>query len=236
MQLDASHSALAARQHLALGLLHAAGILPIVTVDSIDQARAVADALRRGGLCSIEVTLRTPAALAAIAALKREFPGLVIGAGTVLTPDQIIAAEQAGADFLVTPGSSHAMVHALAAASVPVVPGAATASELLTLAEHGFHVAKLFPAAALGGIALLKALRGPLPEFMFCPTGGIGESDACDYLAQPNVACIGGSWMVPRAWMQAGEFEKIAASAVKARAIIDAARKNDRVDVAPESR
>ena len=218
MQTFSSH---AAHQQTALRLLRAAGILPVVTVDSIDQARAVAVALQRGGLHSIELTLRTPVALGAIAVLKREFPDLVIGAGTVLTPDQINAAEQAGADFLVTPGASPSMIVALANASLPAVPGAATPSELLTLAEHGFQVAKLFPAAAIGGIAMLKALHGPLPEFMFCPTGGIYEADAGDYLAQPNVACIGGSWMVPRAWLQAGEFDKITASAARARAIID---------------
>ena len=218
-------SSLAGRQHIALSLVRAAGILPIVTVDNIDQARAVADALQRGGLRSIELTLRTPAALGAIAALKKEFPDFVVGAGTVLTPDQINAAEQVGADFLVTPGTSHSMIRALAAASLPVVPGAATPSELLTLAEHGFHVAKLFPAAAVGGIAMLKALHGPLPEFMFCPTGGINEADAGLYLAQPNVVCIGGSWMVPRAWVHAGEFNKVTASAARACAIIDAARR-----------
>lgn len=214
-------STLAGRQQTALRLLRAAGILPVVTVDSIDQARAVADALQRGGLRSIELTLRTPAALGAMAALKREFPDLVIGAGTVLTRDQINAAEQAGADFLITPGTSPAMIVALATASLPAVPGAATPSELLTLAENGFRVAKLFPAGAVGGIAMLKALHGPFPDFMFCPTGGINEADASDYLAQPNVACIGGSWMVPRAWLQAGEFDKITASAARARAIID---------------
>ena len=224
MQPDDSPS-LADRQRIALRLLHAAGILPIVTVDSIDQARAVAEALQRGGLRSIEVTLRTPVALAAITTLKHEYPELVVGAGTVLTPDQIDAAAQAGADFLVTPGTSASMMFALAAASLPVVPGAATPSELLTLAEHGFHVAKLFPAAAVGGIAMLKALHGPLPDFMFCPTGGISQADAGQYLAQPNVACIGGSWMVPRAWLQAGEFDKVAASAAQARAIIDAVRR-----------
>lgn len=218
-------STLAGRQQTALRLLRAAGILPVVTVDSIDQARAVADALQRGGLRSIELTLRTPAALGAMAALKRGFPDLIIGAGTVLTRDQIDAAEQAGADFLVTPGASSSMIAALAAASLPVVPGAATPSELLTLAEHGFKVAKLFPAAAVGGIAMLKALHGPLPEFMFCPTGGINEADAGDYLAQPNVVCIGSSWMVPRAWLQAGEFDKITVSAARARTIIDAARR-----------
>jgi 2-dehydro-3-deoxyphosphogluconate aldolase / (4S)-4-hydroxy-2-oxoglutarate aldolase len=215
-------SNLAGRQQTALRMLRDAGILPIVTVDSIEQARAVAEALQRGGLLSIELTLRTPVALAAMAALKREFPGMVVGAGTVLTPEQISAAEQAGADFLVTPGASPSMVAALAACALPVVPGAATPSELLTLAEHGFQVAKLFPAAAVGGITMLKALHGPLPDLMFCPTGGIGEADAAGYLAQPNVACIGGSWMVPRNWLQAGEWSKVTESAARARAIINA--------------
>jgi 2-dehydro-3-deoxyphosphogluconate aldolase/(4S)-4-hydroxy-2-oxoglutarate aldolase len=220
--MSSNDSTLASRQQSALRLLRTAGILPIVTVDSIDQARAVAEALQRGGLRSIELTLRTPAALSAMAALKREFPELVIGAGTVLTPEQIAAAEQAGADFLVTPGASPAMIVALAASSLPVVPGAATPSELLSLVEQGFSVAKLFPAAAVGGIAMLKALHGPLPDLMFCPTGGIGEADAAAYLAQPNVACIGGSWMVPRNWLQAGEWSKVTESATRARAIVEA--------------
>ncbi len=215
-------SMLAGRQHIALRLLRAAGILPIVNIDSLDEARAVAEALQRGGLNSIELTLRTAAALPAIAALKREYPGLTVGAGTVLTGEQVTRAEQAGADFLVTPGVSSSIIAALQASSLPVVPGAATPSELLTLAEHGFHVAKLFPAAAVGGIAMLRALHGPLPEFMFCPTGGINEADASEYLAQPNVACIGGSWMVPRAWVKAGEFDQVVVSAARARVLVDA--------------
>lgn len=219
-------AAFVARQQTALRLLRAAGILPIVTVDSIDQARAVADALLRGGLHSIELTLRTPVALAALAALKREFSQLIVGAGTVLTREQIDAAEQAGADFLVTPGASPTMAAALANSRLPVVPGAATPSELLVLAEHGFRVAKLFPAAVVGGIAMLKALHGPLPEFFFCPTGGINESDAADYLAQANVACIGGSWMVPGAWLQARQFDKVSAAAARARSIVDASSAN----------
>lgn len=216
------HATLAGRQASALRLLRAAGILPIVTVDSLDQARAVADALQRGGLDSIELTLRTPIALAALAMLKHEYPALVIGAGTVLTPEHIAAAEQAGADFLVTPGASPAMIAALAACALPVVPGAATPSELLTLIGHGFRVAKLFPAAAVGGITMLKALHGPLPELMLCPTGGIAEADAPGYLAQPNVACIGGSWMVPAAWLRDKDWDKVTQSAARARAIVDA--------------
>ena len=212
---------LAGHQATALGMLRAAGILPIVTVDSVDQAMAVAEALQKGGLHSIELTLRTPAALPSVSALKRAFPELVIGAGTVLNPDQLQAAIQAGSDFIVTPGATPSMVRTLAAADLPVVCGAATPSELLVLLEYGFRVAKLFPAAAVGGIRMLKALHGPLSELMFCPTGGISEADAADYLAQPNVACIGGSWMVPRNWLQAGDFGKVRESAAKARAISD---------------
>lgn len=213
---------IAATQRSALQMLRNAGILPIITADSLDQARAIAEALQAGGLRSIELTLRTSVALAAITALKREFPELVVGAGTVLTRDQLSAAQQAGADFIVTPGASPDMVDALATATLPVVPGAATPSEILHLAECGFRVAKLFPAAAVGGITMLKALHGPLPGLMFCPTGGIGEADAAGYLAQPNVACIGGSWMVPRDWIAAGAWDKVTASAARARAIIDA--------------
>ena len=219
-----NRSGLTARQAAAALVLRTAGILPIVTVDSIEQALRIADALQRGGLTSLELTLRTPSALSAITALKREFPALVIGAGTVLRAEQIAAAEQAGADFLVTPGTSPDLRDALMKTRLPVVPGAATPSELLALAEHGFRVAKLFPAAALGGVAMLKALHGPFPEFVFCPTGGIGEVDAADYLAQSNVACIGGSWMLPRDWLQAGDFDKVATAAAAARAIVDARR------------
>ena len=215
-----SHSHMGDRQARALQLLRSAGILPIVTVDSVDQARAVAEALQRGGLSSIELTLRTDAALPALSVLKREYPDLTVGAGTVLTPDHLRAAEQAGADFIVTPGASRSMLAALADSPLPVVPGAATPSEILTLAGHGFQLAKLFPAAAVGGIGMLKALHGPLSGFMFCPTGGIGEADAAEYLAQPNVACIGGSWMVPRGWLQSGCFDQVEASAARARALV----------------
>jgi 2-dehydro-3-deoxyphosphogluconate aldolase/(4S)-4-hydroxy-2-oxoglutarate aldolase len=213
------------RQQAALALLRSSGILPIITADSVEQALAVAGALQAGGLTGIELTLRTPAALAALAAIKRSFPELSIGAGTVLTPAQLSAAEAAGADFIVTPGCSSSMVDSLAASSLPVVAGVATPSEALVLIEHGFRVAKLFPASAVGGISMLKALHGPLPGMMFCPTGGITEADALDYLRQPNVACIGGSWMVPKSWLQAGDFGKVRESAARARAIIDSVSK-----------
>jgi 2-dehydro-3-deoxyphosphogluconate aldolase/(4S)-4-hydroxy-2-oxoglutarate aldolase len=195
--MDAARTAaLAARQPRTVELLREAGILPILTVDSVEQARGLANALLEGGLNAIELTLRTPAALDAISALKRDCPTLRVGAGTVLTPEQLRAAEDAGADFIVTPGTTPALLEALAGSLLPIVAGASTPSELLAMAEYGFRVAKFFPAAALGGTTMLKALQGPLPHFTFCPTGGLVEADAAAYLALPNVACIGGSWML----------------------------------------
>lgn len=217
-----SHDALLARQPEARALLRAAGILPILTVDSVAQAQAIADALLQGGLHSIELTLRTPAALDAIAALKRDFPTLRVGAGTVLTPRQVRAAEDAGADFLVTPGTTPELRTALAASTLPAIPGAGTPSEMLVLFDMGFRVAKFFPAAALGGMTMLKGLQGPLPELEFCPTGGISEADAASFLAMANVACVGGSWMLPQDWLQHGHWDKVRDSAARARAIIQA--------------
>ena len=212
---------IAERQHRARALLRAARILPIVTADSVEQALAVSRALLEGGLSAIELTLRTPAALPALAALKRELPGVCVGAGTVLDAAQLAEAQAAGADFIVTPGTTPALRDALLACTLPVVAGVATPSEALALRELGFRVAKLFPAAAVGGLAMLKAMHGPLADMTFCPTGGIGEQDAGDYLAQPNVACIGGSWMVPSGWLRTGEWTRVRESAARARAIID---------------
>jgi 2-dehydro-3-deoxyphosphogluconate aldolase / (4S)-4-hydroxy-2-oxoglutarate aldolase len=215
--------AMALRQQQALALLRSARILPVVTVTSVEQALAVSRALLEGGLSAIELTLRTPIALTALAALKRELPGVSVGAGTVLDAKQLAAAQSAGADFIITPGTTPSLRDALADCALPVIAGVASPSEALELREHGFRVAKLFPAAAVGGVAMLKALQGPVADMMFCPTGGIGEHDAADYLALPNVACIGGSWMVPQAWLQAGDWRQVRDSAARARAIIDKA-------------
>lgn len=209
-----------ARQQKAEQLLRAAGILPVVTVHTLDEARRVSEALLAGGLPAIELTLRTPVAMEALAMLKRELPDIVIGAGTVLTVEQMQRAIDAGADFLVTPGTTTEMADALADADVPVVPGAATPTELLSLMARGFRVCKLFPASAVGGLAMLKGLAGPLSELKLCPTGGIGEDTAADYLSQPNVVCIGGSWMVPKNWLEAGEWDKVRESSAKAAAIV----------------
>jgi len=213
-----------ARTQKAESLLRAAGILPVVTVNSLDEARKVSQALLEGGLPAIELTLRTPVAMEALAMLKRELPDIVIGAGTVLTVDQMKQSIDAGADFLVTPGTTAEMASALAQAEIPVVPGAASPTELLTLMAHGFRVCKLFPANAVGGLAMVKGLAGPLSELKLCPTGGIGEDIAADYLSQPNVVCIGGSWMVPKDWLAKGEWDKVRESSAKAAAIVKRVR------------
>lgn len=213
---------IAERQDRAERLLRDAGVLPIVTVDSVDQAKRLTDALLQGGLRAIELTLRTPVALEALAALKRSLPDLAIGAGTVLNEAQMQASIDAGADFLVTPGTTPAMADALANAAVPVVPGAATPTELLALMDRGFRVCKLFPASAVGGLAMVKGVAAPLAGLKLCPTGGIGEKDAADYLAQPNVVCVGGSWMVAKEWLAAGDYAKVAESAARAAAIVKA--------------
>ncbi|WP_058363533.1 bifunctional 4-hydroxy-2-oxoglutarate aldolase/2-dehydro-3-deoxy-phosphogluconate aldolase, partial [Xanthomonas translucens] len=203
-------------QNTAEQLLRAAGILPVVTVHSLDEARRVSAALLEGGLPAIELTLRTPVAMDALAMLKRELPHIKIGAGTVLTETQLQQAIDAGADFIVTPGTPPALAEALVRAPLPVVPGAATPTELLALMARGFRVCKLFPATAVGGLAMLKGLAGPLADLKLCPTGGIGESTAAEYLAQPNVVCIGGSWMVPKDWLANGAWDKVRESAAKA--------------------
>ncbi len=205
-------------------LLRQAGILPVITADSVDQGRRIAEALLEGGLTSLELTLRTPAALETLAALKKELPGIVIGAGTVLTAEHIARSVDAGADFLVTPGTPAPLAEALARASIPAVPGGATPTEFLQLMAHGFRCCKLFPANAVGGLAMLKGLAGPLAGLKLCPTGGISETNAAEFLAQPNVLCVGGSWMVPKDWLAAGDWTKVRESAAKAAAIIAAAR------------
>lgn len=216
---------LAEHQNRAEQLLHAAGILPVVTVHTLEQARRVSAALLEGGLPAIELTLRTPVAMEALAMLKRELPDVVVGAGTVLDATQMQQAIDSGADFLVTPGTPAPLAEALARAPVPVVPGGATPTELLSLMNLGFRVCKLFPATAVGGLAMIKGLAGPLAGLKLCPTGGIGETTAADYLAQPNVVCIGGSWMVPGNWIEGGECDKVRDSAARAAALVRDARK-----------
>lgn len=208
------------RQAHAADLLRNAGVLPVITVHTLDEARAIADALLEGGLNTLELTLRTPVAIDALAMLKRERPDIVIGAGTILNAENIRASTDAGADFLVTPGTPSALADALVDASIPAVPGAATPTEFMALRARGFRNCKLFPASAVGGLAMLKGLAGPLHDMRFCPTGGISESSAAEFLSQPNVLCIGGSWMLDKAWIAAGDWARVRETAARAAQIV----------------
>jgi 2-dehydro-3-deoxyphosphogluconate aldolase/(4S)-4-hydroxy-2-oxoglutarate aldolase len=190
-------------------LLGLAPVVPVLAIDSLAAALSLARALVEGGLPVLEITLRTPAALEVIRALADEVEGAVVGAGTVLTPGQYRAAERAGARFVVSPGASAALLDAAAASGVPFLPGSATASEVMHLLEQGYRCLKFFPAAPAGGAAYLKALAAPLPEVLFCPTGGIDAGAAKEYLALPNVICVGGSWVAPGAAVAAGDWRRI---------------------------
>ncbi|MEU6603775.1 bifunctional 4-hydroxy-2-oxoglutarate aldolase/2-dehydro-3-deoxy-phosphogluconate aldolase [Streptomyces shenzhenensis] len=180
-----------------LSLLDLAPVLPVVVLTDAADAVPLARALVAGGLPAIEVTLRTPAALAAIRAIAAEVPDAVVGAGTVLDRAQVDDSCAAGARFLVSPGWTDALLAAMAGSGVPFLPGVSTTSEVVALLERGVREMKFFPAQAAGGTAYLKSLAGPLPQARFCPTGGIGPANAAEYLSLPNVGCVGGTWMVP---------------------------------------
>ncbi|MGV9363611.1 bifunctional 4-hydroxy-2-oxoglutarate aldolase/2-dehydro-3-deoxy-phosphogluconate aldolase [Amycolatopsis sp. NPDC004772] len=192
-------------------LLELSPVMPVVVIDDADDAVPTARALLAGGIGVIELTLRTPAALSAIERVAAEVPDIVIGAGTVTSPDQAKQAADAGAKFLVTPGCTDAVVDACFESGLPFLPGASTVSEAMRLAERGLSALKFFPAEASGGVAYLKSIAGPLPSLKFCPTGGITVASAPSYLALPNVGCIGGSWLT--ASLDPATIEKLAAEA-----------------------
>jgi 2-dehydro-3-deoxyphosphogluconate aldolase / (4S)-4-hydroxy-2-oxoglutarate aldolase len=182
-----------------------APVIPVLTVASVEDGLAQAKALIAGGLYAIEVTLRTPSALEAIKAIANNIPDAVVGAGTIVSADQINQAVAAGAKFLVSPGAPAVLANAAAQSPVPFLPGCATASEAMALMELGFRALKLFPAEAAGGVKLLASLAAPLPNLRFCPTGGIDLEKAPEYLRLPNVPCVGGSWMLQKAALAAGD-------------------------------
>lgn len=184
-------------------------VMPVLTVHSEAQALAVCDALAAGGILAVEITLRTPAALAAIRAVKAARPDFCVAAGTVRTPEDMETVAAAGVDFAVSPGWSPSLSAAASALGLPFLPGVSTASEIIQGSECGHHCFKLYPAEAVGGIPLLKALAGPFADVEFCPTGGIGAHNYRDYLALPNVLCIGGSWMVDTKLIEAEQWEEI---------------------------
>lgn len=199
----------ASRNESLLATLRLAPVVPVLTIDRLDQAVPLARALVAGGLRVLEITLRTDVALQAMAEIAKAVPDAVVGAGTVLTPSQVQEAASAGAAFLVSPGATTRLAEAAAAGPVPLLPGVATAGEAMAMAELGHHVLKFFPAEPAGGVSYLKSLAAPLPHLAFCPTGGIDAAKARSYLALPNVVCVGGSWVTPADAMRSGDWETI---------------------------
>ena len=192
-----------------------APIVPVLVVDNVSQAEGLAQALVSGGLPALEVTLRTPVALEAIAEMATVAGGFV-GAGTLLTPEDVQNAKDAGAKFGVSPGATDRLLDAALEADLPMLPGAVTATEVMALLEKGYTVQKFFPAEAAGGAPALKSFSAPLPQVRFCPTGGVSMKNARDYLSLPNVLCAGGSWVAPKDAVAAGDWDRIEALAVEA--------------------
>lgn len=193
-------------------------VVPVVKVPSVDAAVNAAKALVRGGVPVIELTLRTSAALDSIRTIAAEVPEIMLGAGTVTTPEQVSLAIEAGARFIVSPGSPLDLQEAVLDTGVPALLGAATVTEMMQLASRGWHTMKFFPAKAAGGTDYLSDVCGPLPDLQFCPTGGVNRKNAADYLALANVACVGGSWLTPEAAVDAGDWatiEKMAGEAAQ---------------------
>lgn len=198
-------------------LCELAPVIPVIVLDALAQAVPAGRALVAGGLPVLEVTLRTPVALDCIRALAAEVEGARVGAGSVNTPELLLEAKAAGATFCVSPGATAALLEAAREEAMPLLPGAATPSEVMRLLEAGFETMKFFPAEQAGGAAYLKALAGPLPQARFCPTGGITPEKARGYLALPSVPCVGGSWVLPKEALAAGDWARIESLAAACR-------------------
>jgi 2-dehydro-3-deoxyphosphogluconate aldolase/(4S)-4-hydroxy-2-oxoglutarate aldolase len=197
-------------------ILRAGPVVPVITLERVEDAVPLARALVAGGLRLLEITLRTPAAADSAAAIIQEVPEAIVGIGTVLTPRDLERAQALGARYALSPGATPALLEAAAGSELPFIPGIATASELMGALEHGFQTVKFFPAVASGGIPALKALAGPFPQARFCPTGGIDEKNARDWLTLPNVVAIGGSWVCQTSDIRAQAWNDITAKAERA--------------------
>ncbi|GAA3630878.1 bifunctional 4-hydroxy-2-oxoglutarate aldolase/2-dehydro-3-deoxy-phosphogluconate aldolase [Kineosporia mesophila] len=200
-------------------LLDVSPVIPVVVVDDVESAVPLAHALLAGGVGIIEVTLRSPAALGAIQAIAAEVPQMLIGAGTVCSEQQAQDSAAAGARFLVSPGSTDRLLDGLERVGLPFLAGCATPSDMMRLLERGITEAKLFPATVVGGTALLKAVGGPLPQLRFCPTGGVTPESAPDFLALPNVGCVGGTWLTPKTAVKDADWQQITALAAATRTL-----------------
>jgi len=210
-------SALAeSRDRQLADLLRSGPVVPVITLERVEDAVPLARALVAGGLRLLEITLRTPAAADAAAAIIRDVPDAIVGIGTVLTPKDLERAQALGARYALSPGATPDLLEAASRSEMPFIPGIATASELMMALAHGFQTVKFFPAVAAGGIPALKALAGPFPQARFCPTGGIDEKNAKDWLALPNVVAVGGSWICSTADIRAQAWSEITAKAQRA--------------------
>ena len=202
-------------------------LMPVINIERMQEVLPLADALAAGGVDTLEITLRTPLALPAIELLRRDRPQLQIGAGTVMDAAQFQAVVEAGAQFIVTPGCTEELLDMGIRSPVPLLPGVATASEVLAGYRLGYRRFKLFPAQACGGVPLLEAFAGPFRGVRFCPTGGISLSSAADYLALENVMCVGGTWMAPRAMIARGDWAGIRRLAEESAALLQVSRAGD---------
>ncbi len=191
-------------------------VVPVLVVKNVDHAVLLAKALIAGGIRVLEVTLRTPVALEVIAKIAKEVPEALIGAGTVINQEQLRQVEEAGAQFALSPGMTPDLLEAGNSGGIAFIPGIATTSELMQAIDLGYTHFKFFPAEAAGGIKAIKSIGGPFPDMIFCPTGGIGPNNYRDYLALPNVRCVGGSWLVPDGAMEAGDWSRISTLAQQA--------------------
>lgn len=202
-----------------LQIMRAGPVIPVIVIDRLEDAVPLARALVAGGVRVLELTLRTPVALRAIEAIANEVEGAIVGVGTITRAEDFVRSIKAGASFGVSPGLTPELVAAARDSGLPLLPGVMTPSEVIAARAAGFNELKLFPAQQAGGLGMLKALSGPFPDTRFCPTGGISPAMAPEFLALPNVTCIGGSWLTPREAVAAGDWPRITALAREAAAL-----------------
>jgi 2-dehydro-3-deoxyphosphogluconate aldolase/(4S)-4-hydroxy-2-oxoglutarate aldolase len=202
-----------------LEIMRVSPVIPVIAIDELEHAVPLARALVAGGIRVLEITLRTRHGLPAIRAIAGQVPGAIVGVGTLTRPDELEAARAAGAVFGVSPGLTSDLIQAAKSSGLPLLPGVMTPSEAMAARAAGFQQLKLFPAVPAGGIGMLNAIAGPLPDLMFCPTGGISQETAAQFLACKNVACVGGSWLTPKEALQAGDWHRITVLAQAASAL-----------------
>ncbi|HEX7649912.1 MAG TPA: bifunctional 4-hydroxy-2-oxoglutarate aldolase/2-dehydro-3-deoxy-phosphogluconate aldolase [Noviherbaspirillum sp.] len=202
-----------------LEIMRTSAVIPVIAIDKIEYAVPLAKALVAGGIRVLEVTLRTEHGLPAIRAMAEQVEGAIVGVGTLTQPEEFAAARDAGAVFGVSPGLTPALIQAAKQSGLPLLPGVMTPSEVMAAREQGFRQLKLFPAVPAGGVGMLNAIAGPLGDITFCPTGGISQETASQFLACKNVACVGGSWLTPKDAMETGDWDRITALAKAASAL-----------------